>query len=67
MLRSRLGEIELRLGEVDRAEARRAEQRGEMLGSGRQTLAAPDVCLKRAPCCRPPAVLEGTWSAAAGC
>jgi len=32
MLRARLVEIELRLAEVDRGEARRAMQRGEMLG-----------------------------------
>ena len=60
MLRARLVEIELRLAEVDRGEARRAMQRGEMLGPGRQTLAPPDVWVEAPPRCRAPAALEGS-------
>ena len=47
MLRSRLDEIELRLGEVDRAEARRALQRGEMLGHVVTLLDAEHAVLRR--------------------
>ena len=47
MLRSRLDEIELRLGKVDRVEARRALQRGEMLGHVVTLLDAEHAVLQR--------------------